>query len=1161
MGTELAVTGWFLSPIIREMQDTALSYIKGQFSWEKDQEKDLERLDTILTEVLAIVDVIEKREIKDCNQRRLLCKLKGAIYNAVDVLDSFQYMVLKSKVDSQAVVSRVTSSCVYLGKRLLGTDKFRRKLTDILEKLGEVKTTADTLLKLVSFDNATAKLLPVTQSRVTSPLKEENHTFGRREELDKLRDLLLERSDSSAPGPSNSDVPVISIIGVGGIGKTSLAQLAFRDEHIRANFSLRMWVCVSDTYDEMRLTRDILESLTDANYCSVNNFNELRDVLREKIDGKNFLLVLDDVWYDEDMTNWKNELVWSKVLSTLNTGLGGSKILVTTRSDKASNLLHARASLHLGGLNRDDYWMLFKSCAFGEKYPGQFPELREIGMQIAKRLNGLPLAAKVIGRLLNVDLDASHWKNVLESDISDDVTKVLRLSYQHLPIHLQLCFSFCSLFPKDWRFDPRRLTDMWIAQGFVQKDVYDTDVNIEDVAKGYFDDLVQRSFFERSWVDHPIEYVMHDLINDLARNVSKDEYVRIESGKQKDIPSNIRHLSISANFLDSMKKAEMKNLRTLLVWRKSWPCWKLSLPDDVFKKSKCIRVLDLTGCCLERLPSSVKALKHLRYLAFRVPAKPLPTSLVQLYHLEVLVTRGHSCRESECIDLPTNMKRNLLKLRKAYLFNVGGATISGFGGQTLLHGQGEFHVKKESGHRLGELKEMKNIRGRLIIRFLENVERQQQAVDAHLDCKEHIQSLELEWSNLARSITSELDSDVLEALRPHPGLDRLKIIGYRGTSSPTWLETNWLAALSSVVLENCMGWVLLPPLGQLPLLKYLVLRNMHAVRQIGQEFYGNADTKGFPRLEDIVFDGMPNWQEWSGIEDSSLLPCLERLHIAKCPKLEEAPPFSATPRVEVEITSDSPPISSLIDSLVESASLLILLVSSCSFLSNLNTDQLSHVDELNVKNCTDQMPAGGFLRLSSLRVLRISNCLALLSSINTEAAEDHDTCFFPPSLCHLEIVDCSVQSSLIPRYLHGLTCLCTLVINSCHSVDSLPLAYWPHHLTALETMIIKDCHDLASLNGFENLIALRKLVVADCYSFCSLPADLNTVGSLNILAICGCPMMRFLPQDGLPASVQTIFLSQCHSELDSQLQRKEGTEWHKIAHIPEKKLEVYTASY
>ncbi|WVZ79388.1 hypothetical protein U9M48_026968 [Paspalum notatum var. saurae] len=1041
MGAELTVTGWFLSPIIREMQDTALAYIKGQVSWKKDQEKDLERLDTILTEILTIVDVIEKREIKDGNQRRLLSILKDAIYSAVDVLDSFQYMVLKSKVDSQSVVSCATSSCIYLGKRLIGTDKFRWKLADILEKLGEVKTTADTLLKVVNFDNATAKLLPVTRLRVTSPLKENSSIYGRRDELDKLRDMLFEISDSNAdaPGPSDSSINVISIVGVGGVGKTSLAQLAFIDEQIRMNFNLRMWVSVSDTYDEIRLTRDILESLTDANYHTVTEFDKLQNALREKIDAKKFLLILDDVWYDEDKTKWENELLWSKVLSSLNTGLEGSKILVTTRADKACNILHARTPpLRLGGLDRDNYWLLFRNYAFGDKYPVQFPELKEIGIQIAKRLNGLPLAAKIIGRLLNSDLDASHWKKVLESDLSDDVMKVLRLSYQHLPVQLKLCFSFCSLFPKDWRFDPKRLTEMWIAQGFVQReDSYDTDSNIEDIAKDYFNELVQRSFFERSLLDLPTEYVMHDLINDLARSVSKDEYFRIENDKQKEIPPNIRHLSISANLLGSMKKAVLRNLRTLIVWRKTWPCLEFSLPDDVFKKSKSIRVLDMSGCCLERFPTSVEGLKHLRYFAFRVPKRPWQTSLARLYHMEVLVTRGHSCQVSECVNLPANMKRNLPKLRKALLLNVGGATMSGLGGQTLLHGQGEFHVRKESGYRLGELKEMNNIRGQFKIRFLENVEHQQEAVNAFLDCKEHIEFLELEWSIHARALTSDLDYGVLSALRPHPDLKRLKITGYRGTRSPTWFETNWLTALSSVILDNCMGW-------------------------------------------------------------------------------------------------------------------LIFVVSSHSFLSDLNSEQLNHVAELNLKNCTDPMPAGGFHGLSSLEVFRISDCPMLFSS---NCIEDQDTNFLPPSICHLEIAASNVQSSLLQKYLQGLTCLSTLVLDSCHSMISLSFACGPH-LTALEKINIRDCDDLASLDGFGNLGALRELVIAKCQNFCSLPADLNTVGSLNKLVICQCPLMRFLPGGGLPVSMRTILLSGCHPELDSELQRKEGAEWSKIVHIPEKKLEV-----
>jgi hypothetical protein len=124
-------------------------------------------------------------------------------------------------------------------------------------------------------------------------------------------------------------------------------------------------------------------------------------------------------------------------------------------------------------------------------------------------------------------------------------------------------------------------------------------------------------------------------------------------------------------------------------------------------------------------------------------------------------------------------------------------------------------------------------------------------------------------------------------------------------------------------------------------------------------------------------------------------------------------------------------------------------------------------------------------------------------------------------------------------------------------MTSLSFASGPHHLTALETITIRGCNELSSLDGFRNHRALRKLVVADCYNFCSLPTDLNIVGSLEELVICGCPMMRFLPEDGLPTSVQTILLSRCHPELESQLQRKEGAEWNKILHIPKKKFEVF----
>ncbi|KAJ3679020.1 hypothetical protein LUZ60_017031 [Juncus effusus] len=1153
---EIAVTGWFISPIIKEMLDKASSYIGSQYNWNKDMEKDLDRLDRTLTEILAMVSTIERRDIKDVNQKKLLNRLKDAVYEAEDVLDGFDYLVLKSKSrDSLNGHGRFSSSCKILCKRLVGVDKFRKSLTGILTRLDEVRTSADCLIKLAGLDNIGLLKRPeIPPSRITKSDVRERKIVGREEELNNVVELLL-KVESDENGSSRARLDLVSIIGIGGMGKTTLAQLVYNDTRIRESesFDLRMWVCVSDVFDEIRLTRDILKSISDENYNDVRTLDGLQHILREKLGRMKFLLVLDDVWYDEDMSDWDSKMLWDKVLDPLRNVSKGCKVLITTRMEKVHDLMGVSIFIPLKGLAQDAYWSLFEKHAFCRDDPDEYPELKVIGMSIAERLAGSPLAAKVIGRLLNADLDINRWNKVLHSDISDDIMKVLKLSYQHLPEHLQVCFAFCGLLPKDWYIIPNRLINMWIAQGLVQVPEGSSD-NIEEIGNEYFGELVTRSFLEISWLSS--SYGMHDLMIDLARYVSKDEYLRINNDRFREIPPTIRHLSIDSSYLDklSRNKNQLKSLRTLLVVRKSWPCWKGTIEEDVIKRIKSIRVLDLSGCCLDMLPKSIEYMKHLRYLAFKVPEKPLPRSLSKLYHLEVLVVYGHSCRYNEPANIPSSIT-NLINFRHAFILNVGGAIIPRLGSQARLQGHGEFHVRNEAGQRLGDLKDMNNLNGQLTIKYLENVENEQEAVEAYLYRKESITRLELEWSPIDSTSASNLDSNVLERLRPHAKLEQLSIKGYRGSGLPSWLEDHYLTKLRFLDLENISWLEKMPSLGQLPLLEYLRMKSMNSLKKISSDFYGKGGgIHGFPCLIDLIFGEMPLLEEWERVtqegQENHLFPNLERFHISNCPLLIDAPVFNSTPKIEIDITSGSLPTLSLVSSLKSSTQYLLLSASSFSFLKEFQ-DQLIGIEELEIINCSDCLPVefGGLISLKKLRLKDCASVFLLIEGVDMGI-------ILPSTIDYIEMINCEINTEIMPIYFQNLTSLSTITIRVCNLITSLAIGLEPNNLTNLQVVNIRECEGLISLVGFKNLINLKKLMVLDCKSFCSLPNDLERVCSLNILVICGCPEMKSLPVNGLPNSLEMILLSRCHSDLEKQFQEKEGLEWDKVKNIPEIILKV-----
>ncbi|KAK9219051.1 hypothetical protein WN943_007690 [Citrus x changshan-huyou] len=232
---------------------------------------------------------------------------------------------------------------------------------------------------------------------------------------------------------------------MGGIGKTTLAQFAYNNDGVKRNFEKRIWVCVSEPFDEFRIARAIIESLTG----SASNFGEFQSLMQhiqECVEGKKFLLVLDDVW-NEDYYKWE------PFYKCLKNGLHGSKILITTRKDRVARCMRSTNVTSVNVLSEIECWSVFEQLAFFDRSKEECEKLQNIGRQIVRKCKGLPLAAKTIASLLQSRNTEKEWQNILESEIWEleeverGLLAPLLLSYNELPSKVILVRKE----PKRWR--------------------------------------------------------------------------------------------------------------------------------------------------------------------------------------------------------------------------------------------------------------------------------------------------------------------------------------------------------------------------------------------------------------------------------------------------------------------------------------------------------------------------------------------------------------------------------------------------------------------------------------------------------------------------------------------------------------------------------------
>ncbi|VAH55133.1 unnamed protein product [Triticum turgidum subsp. durum] len=412
---------------------------------------------------------------------------------------------------------------------------------------------------------------------------------------------------------------------MGGVGKTTLAQ-------VRSHFDLIIWVCVSDDFDVKRLTKEAIQSCT-RNEGTNDNLDSLQHALSNKVENKRLLIVLDDMW-DEALK--ENGQCWKRFCAPFRNVQEGSMMLVTTRCPKVIEGVRTMDPVNLEGLKDDVFWNFFKLCAFGSEESNNDAELERIGRGILRKLKGSPLAAKTLGRMLSMDLQASHWNFILESQLWElrqeetDILPALRLSYMYLPFYLKQCFAFCAVYPKDYKFQKERLAEIWVAEGFVEP---------QDICCQYFEDLVARSFFQK----FNGRYVIHDLLHDMAQKVSEHDCFILRNKSDFDkVPQNVRHLCIlpSSEFDDSnlLRLCKYTKLRTLIC--------KINLGKRTCFVmdhwcTKLTRTRVMSCAFTNEVPDSIGNWKHLRYLEISrtCTLKRIPSTFCWLYNMQILYAK------------------------------------------------------------------------------------------------------------------------------------------------------------------------------------------------------------------------------------------------------------------------------------------------------------------------------------------------------------------------------------------------------------------------------------------------------------------------------------------------------------------------------------------
>ncbi|KAL6597454.1 hypothetical protein ACP70R_046894 [Stipagrostis hirtigluma subsp. patula] len=583
--------------------------------------KDLQELHGLVEEINIWLETAGDKALGTGPSFSWLNRLKHVSYDVEDLADEFYLEAEEHESDGDGS-KNIVSTCLSKPKAFMFQVKaawkikaIKKRFAVIVKQRTEFNAIADSLYPVRHINRTNLEMPSLPNADMAS-------VIGRDQEKHKIISKMVETDDQQI-------IKILSIIGLDVSGKATLANL----------------ISKMITYRNMVRKRPECYPL-----------QEMTKTISDKLTGKRFLLVLDDIWTDD-------RILWGEFMVHLKCGvLPGSCILLTTRSRRIAEVVESAYLFDLPFLSEYDSWQVFEQT-FGMAVKGLDTEFLEVGKQIVNKCGGVPLAIKVLAVALHDKKHIEEWQadsNLLDVEGKEHrVFACLRLSYINMPSHLKQCFTICSLFPKGYYMDKEKLIDQWIALGMIAP----TDgVNcLEHIGNKYFNSLVQLCFLQdlNKVFTGIVTSRMHDLVHDLAQSILGDEISLVVPKETTASTKSCRYFSLNEESRNHLPKNLYGKARAIYIAKGDNFVF-----DKALKNAKHLRSMTVEFSKATSVPTAILQIKSLRYLHISdLRCETLPEAISDIWRLQALHVSS-----SDLLELP----ESICKLQKLKTLNLAG---------------------------------------------------------------------------------------------------------------------------------------------------------------------------------------------------------------------------------------------------------------------------------------------------------------------------------------------------------------------------------------------------------------------------------------------------------------------------------------------------------